>query len=165
VANLICEYRDTTLSCREDRWRTARKSRRISTNGSHSSRSTRRVICLVSFITFSLQLLVLRSFVFVVFVNFGSSFHFFLFSSSWLRLSNSWSLAVFPPSSLVASALHTSYRILSTSEFSTIIIYASVEPTRAPQRTLQNHKLTYFSQSGQPGTRRPSHTRKQVQLA
>lgn len=47
-ANVICDYRGTTPSCREGRWRTARRSKRTSTSGLLSSRSTQRVICLVS---------------------------------------------------------------------------------------------------------------------
>jgi hypothetical protein len=152
VANLNCEYRDTTLSCREDRWRTARKSRRTSTSGLHSSRNTRRVICLVSF--------AIRSFIFR--------------SSIFLSLSTSWFL-LFRPSPLLHLSLHSLFpRVVSLqcflsdilySRVSTAIICTAFKPNRSSQCKLQHHILTRPLQSGQPGTKSLSHTRKQVQPA
>lgn len=73
---MICDHRDTTPSCKEDRWKTARRSRRTSTSGSHSSRSTRRVICLVSLFLPSVPLafvVVLPNFFFSIVLFFSSS--------------------------------------------------------------------------------------------
>ena len=88
AANLIREYRDTTLSCREDRWRTARRSRRTSTSGSHSSRSTRRVICHVSLIFRSC---IARVSIFL-FLPIAQLLALLSSSSRWLRLFTPWSI-------------------------------------------------------------------------
>jgi hypothetical protein len=90
------------------------------------------------------------------FSQFAVSFYFFLLSFGWLRLFHS--LSFHGQCELCIPLSNIRYVRCSTVATCAFLAYCK------PQH-IQQHKLTYSPQSGQPGTRNLSHTRKQVQPA